>query len=84
MPPSDLTATVVECLTAFFQAPIEPDDSRNLIETYRLDSLGVVELISELETRFDCQLDVSGIQQLSTVAAITATVGQALQQTSPS
>jgi acyl carrier protein len=73
-----LKQQVADCLSQCFNTPILVDDTSDLLARFAPDSLGVVGLISELETTFNCTLAIQNITDLQTLERITQAVANAL------
>ena len=69
---ADLTPQIKACVS---RVTGQPFDDNTLP---KLDSLGVVELISELELTFDCPLDMTDITHLQTVDGIAQLIQQSV------
>jgi acyl carrier protein len=73
-----LKQQVADCLSQCFNTPITVDDTSDLLLRFAPDSLGVVNLISELETTFNCTLAIANMDELKTLDSITHTVEKAI------
>jgi acyl carrier protein len=77
---TDTKSRVAACVSTVVGQPVSPEDTRDILVAYQLDSLDVVELVSELELAFDCQLDITDTASLRTLTAMATAVEQALNQ----
>ena len=62
--------------------PIEPTLSSDLIADLGLDSLQVLEVVAELEDRFDISIPLNGVPATRTVAQVVAQVARLVEDRS--
>jgi acyl carrier protein len=65
---------VIEALKNVSRRPIEPTLSSELVADLGLDSLQVLEVIAELEDRFDISIPLNDVPATRTVAQVVAEV----------
>jgi acyl carrier protein len=65
---------VIEALKNVSRRPIEPTLSSDLVADLGLDSLQVLEVIAELEDRFDISIPLNDVPATRTVAQVVAEV----------
>jgi acyl carrier protein len=65
---------VIEVLKNVSRRPIEPTLSSDLVADLGLDSLQVLEVIAELEDRFDISIPLNDVPATRTVAQVVAEV----------
>jgi acyl carrier protein len=66
--------SVIEVLKNVSRRPIEPTLSSDLVADLGLDSLQVLEVIAELEDRFDISIPLNDVPATRTVAQVVAEV----------
>lgn len=71
---TSLEETVLDVLKTVSRRPIEPTLSSDLVADLGFDSLQVLELIAELEDRFDISIPLNDVPSTRTVAQIVAQV----------
>ena len=79
----DVEGGVVEVLKNVSRRPIEPTPTSDLIADLGFDSLQVLELVTELEDRFDITIPAETAPTARTVAELVAQVA-ALVEARPS
>ena len=70
--PSGIEAAVIEVLKEVSRRPIEPALEHDLIADLGFDSLQILEVIGELEDRFDISIPQDEVPVTRTVAEIVA------------
>ena len=70
----DVEAGVIEALKNVSRRPIQPVPAQDLIADLGFDSLQVLELVADLEDRFDITIPVSATPTIRTVAEVIAEV----------
>jgi acyl carrier protein len=65
---------VIEVLKTVSRRPIDPTLSSDLVADLGFDSLQVLELIAELEDRFDISIPLNDVPATRTVAQVVAQV----------
>jgi acyl carrier protein len=71
---SPIETGVIEVLKNVSRRPIEPSLSSDLVADLGFDSLQVLEVVAELEDRFDISIPLSGAPAARTVAEVVAQV----------
>jgi acyl carrier protein len=71
-----LEHTVIEVLKTVSRRPIEPTMDSDLVADLGFDSLQVLELVAELEDRFDVSIPLNDVPSTRTVAQIVAQVAR--------
>ena len=72
--PSSIEDDVIEVLKRMSRQPIEPTPSSDLVTDLGFDSLQVLEVIAELEDRFDVSIPLNDVPSTRTVAQVVAQV----------
>ena len=72
--PEIIEAGVVEVLKRVSREPIEPTINSDLVTDLGFDSLQILELIAELEDRFDVSIPLNDVPATRTVAQVVAQV----------
>jgi acyl carrier protein len=72
--PAEIEVGVIEILKSVSRRPIEPTLASDLLVDLGLDSLRVLEVIAELEDRFDVSIPLNDLPSTRTVAQIVAQV----------
>ncbi|MGB7219435.1 MAG: acyl carrier protein [Vicinamibacterales bacterium] len=67
---------VIDVLKRVSRRPIEPTLSSDLVADLGFDSLQVLEVIAELEDRFDVSIPLNDVATTRTVAQVVAQVAQ--------
>ena len=70
----DVEAGVIEALKNVSRRPIQPVPAQDLIADLGFDSLQVLELVADLEDRFDITIPVTATPPIRTVAEVIAAV----------
>jgi len=73
---ASLEDTVIEALKNVSRRPIEPTMDSDLVADLGFDSLQVLELVAELEDRFDISIPLNDVPSTRTVAQIVAQVAR--------
>jgi len=73
---ASLEDTVIDVLKNVSRRPIEPTMGSDLVADLGFDSLQVLELVAELEDRFDISIPVNDVPSTRTVAQIVAQVAR--------
>jgi len=73
-PASTVKEGVIDVLKAVSRRPIEPTLSSELITDLGFDSLQVLEVIAELEDRFDISIPLNDVPATRTVGQVVAQV----------
>jgi acyl carrier protein len=71
---SDIEAGVIDVLKTVSRRPIEPTLASDLVTDLGFDSLQVLEVIAELEDRFDVSIPLNDVPAARTVAQVVAQV----------
>ena len=71
---SDIETGVISVLKSVSRRPIEPTLDSDLIADLGFDSLQVLEVIAELEDRFDVSIPLNDVPAARTVAHVVAQV----------
>jgi acyl carrier protein len=70
---------VIDVLKSVSRRPIEPTLQSDLIADLGFDSLQVLELIAELEDRFDISIPLNDVPATRTVAQVVAQVARLVE-----
>jgi len=73
---ASLEDTVIDVLKNVSRRPIEPTMDSDLVADLGFDSLQVLELVAELEDRFDVSIPLNDVPSTRTVAQIVAQVAR--------
>jgi len=73
---ASLEDAVIDVLKNVSRRPIEPTLASDLVADLGFDSLQVLELIAELEDRFDISIPLNDVPSTRTVAQIVAQVAR--------
>ena len=73
---ASLEHTVIDVLKSVSRRPIEPTMESDLVADLGFDSLQVLELVAELEDRFDVSIPLNDVPSTRTVAQIVAQVAR--------
>jgi acyl carrier protein len=73
-PASTIEEGVIDVLKAVSRRPIEPTLTSELVTDLGFDSLQVLEVIAELEDRFDISIPLNGVPATRTVAQVVSQV----------
>ena len=71
---SDIETGVIQVLKSVSRRPIEPTLDSDLVADLGFDSLQVLEVIAELEDRFDVSIPLNDVPAARTVAQVVAQV----------
>ncbi len=75
---------VIDVLKNVSRRPIEPTLASDLVADLGFDSLQVLEVIAELEDRFDVSIPLNDVPVTRTVAQVAAQVVRLIEERSPS
>jgi acyl carrier protein len=75
---SPIETGVIEVLKNVSRRPIEPSLSSDLVADLGFDSLQVLEVVAELEDRFDISIPLNDVPATRTVAEVIAQVAALL------
>ena len=73
---ADIEQGVIEVLRNVSRRPIEPTLGSDLVADLGFDSLQVLEVIAELEDRFDISIPLNDVPTTRTVAQVAAQVAK--------
>jgi acyl carrier protein len=73
-PASTIEEGVIDVLKTVSRRPIEPMLTSELVTDLGFDSLQVLEVIAELEDRFDISIPLNGVPATRTVAQVVSQV----------
>jgi acyl carrier protein len=73
-PASTIKEGVIDVLRTVSRRPIEPTLASELVTDLGFDSLQVLEVIAELEDRFDISIPLNGVPSTRTVAQVVSQV----------
>jgi len=73
---------VIDVLKNVSRRPIEPTLASDLVADLGFDSLQVLEVIAELEDRFDISIPLNDVPATRTVAQVVAQVAQLVEERS--
>jgi len=71
---------VIDVLKNVSRRPIEPTPASDLIADLGFDSLQVLEVIAELEDRFDVSIPLNDVPATRTVAQVVAQVARLVEE----
>jgi acyl carrier protein len=71
---SDIETGVIDVLKSVSRKPIEPTQASDLVTDLGFDSLQVLEVIAELEDRFDVSIPLNDVPAARTVGQVVAQV----------
>jgi acyl carrier protein len=71
---SDIETGVIEVLKNVSRRPIDPAPSSDLATDLGFDSLQILEVVAELEDRFDISIPLNDVPAARTVAQVVAQV----------
>ena len=77
---SRIAAGVIDVLQQVSRRPIEPTLASDLVADLGFDSLQVLELIAELEDRFDISIPLNDVPAPRTVGQVVAQVAALVEQ----
>jgi acyl carrier protein len=72
--PTDIEHSVLEVLKNVSRRPIEPTRESDLVADLGFDSLQILEVVAELEDRFDISIPLNDVPAARTVAQVVAQV----------
>ena len=72
--PTDIENGVIEVLKNVSRCPIEPARDSDLVTDLGFDSLQILEVVAELEERFDISIPLNDVPGARTVAEVVAQV----------
>jgi len=72
--PPDIETGVIEVLKNVSRRPIDPAPSSDLATDLGFDSLQILEVVAELEDRFDISIPLNDVPAARTVAQVVAQV----------
>ena len=72
--PTDIEHGVIEVLKSVSRRPIEPTRDSDLVADLGFDSLQILEVVAELEDRFDISIPLNDVPAARTVAQVVAQV----------
>ena len=72
--PADIESGVVEVLKNVSRRPIDPIPTSDLAADLGFDSLQILEVVAELEDRFDISIPLNDVPAARTVAQVVAQV----------
>ena len=75
---------VLDVLKTVSRRPIEPTLTSDLVVDLGFDSLQILEVIAELEDRFDISIPLNGVPSTRTVAEVVAQVARLVEDRSTS
>ena len=75
--------SVIDVLKNVSRRPIQPTLASDLVADLGFDSLQVLEVIAELEDRFDISIPLNDVPATRTVAQVVAQVAQLVSARSP-
>ena len=76
--------SVLDVLKNVSRRPIEPSLSSDLVADLGFDSLQILEVIAELEDRFDISIPLNDVPSTRTVAQVVAQVARLVEEQSKS
>ena len=76
---SQIAESVIDVLKNVSRRPVEPTLSSDLVADLGFDSLQVLEVIAELEDRFDISIPLNEVPATRTVAQVVAQVVQLVE-----
>jgi acyl carrier protein len=79
---TSLEEAVIDVLKNVSRRPIEPTRASDLVADLGFDSLQVLELVAELEDRFDISIPLNDVPSTRTVAQIVAQVARLVEERS--
>jgi acyl carrier protein len=71
---------VIDVLKDVSRRPIEPTLASDLVADLGFDSLQVLEVVAELEDRFDVSIPLNDVQAARTVAQVVAQVARLVEE----
>jgi acyl carrier protein len=80
---TDIEIGVIEAVKQVSRRPVEPALESHLVADLGFDSLEVLELVAELEARFDISVPVDDVPSARTVAQVIAHVARLVGERTP-
>jgi acyl carrier protein len=80
--PALIEDSVLDVLRNVSRRPIEPSLSSDLVADLGFDSLQILEVIAELEDRFDISIPLNDVPATRTVAQVVAQVARLVEEQS--
>ena len=80
---SPIEAGVIDAVKAVSRRPVEPTLASDLVADLGFDSLEVLELVAELEDRFDISVPVDDVPNARTIAQVIAHVARLVGERTP-
>jgi acyl carrier protein len=80
---SNIEAGVIDAVKRISRRPVEPTLASDLVADLGFDSLEVLELVAELEDRFDISVPVDDIPAARTIAQVIAHVARLIGERAP-
>jgi acyl carrier protein len=80
---TNIEAGVIEAVKRVSRRPVEPTLESDLVADLGFDSLEVLELVAELEERFDIAVPVEEVPSVRTVAQVVAHVARLVGERTP-
>jgi acyl carrier protein len=80
---SPIEAGVIDAVKAVSRRPVEPTLASDLVADLGFDSLEVLELVAELEDRFDIPVPVDDVPNARTIAQVIAHVARLVGERTP-
>ena len=81
--PTDIEHGVIEVLKNVSRRPIEPTSNSDLAADLGFDSLQILEVVAELEDRFDISIPLNDVPAARTVGQVVAQVTVLINDTTP-
>jgi acyl carrier protein len=81
--PAAIESSVIDVLKRVSRRPIEPTLASDLVADLGFDSLQFLEVIAELEDRFDISIPLDDVPAARTVAQVVAQVARLVDTRSP-
>jgi len=82
--PALIEDSVLDVLRNVSRRPIEPSLASDLVADLGVDSLQILEVIAELEDRFDISIPLNDVPSTRTVAQVVAQVARLVEEQSKS
>ena len=79
--PADIEHGVIEVLKNVSRRPIEPSTNSDLVADLGFDSLQILEVVAELEDRFDISIPLNDVPAARTVGQVVAQVTALINST---
>ena len=80
--PASVELAVLDVLRNVSRRPIEPTLASDLVADLGFDSLQVLELVAELEDRFDVSIPLNDVPATRTVSQVVAQVARLIEERS--